>query len=77
MRLIEQAHEPTNIFTQHYTPATRVALEAMQLSRHDRLLSAAQAAGFDDIHVVALDVVQGWETSPGSDLPYALVGQRP
>ncbi len=64
-------------FERHYTPETRAALTAMHLSDHDYLLDLAAAAGFVDVTVTPLEVVRGWETSPGSDLPYALVGYRP
>ena len=43
---------------------------------HDYLLGVAATAGFVDVTVTPLEVVRGWETSPGSDLPYALVGYR-
>lgn len=48
----------------------------MRLDSHDRLLTAASMAGFESVTVTALTMVRGWETSPGSHLPYALVGYR-
>jgi len=65
------------LFEAHYTSETRTALTAMHLSDHEPLLQAAASAGFRDVSTTALDMVRGWETSPGSDLPYALVGYRP
>lgn len=64
------------LFEVHYTSETRAALTAMHLSDHEPLLQAAASAGFRDVSTTALDIVRGWETSPGSDLPYALVGYR-
>lgn len=64
-------------FERYYTPETRAALTAMHLSDHDYLMDVAAAAGFVEVTVTPLEVVRGWETSPGSDLPYALVGYRP
>jgi ubiquinone/menaquinone biosynthesis C-methylase UbiE len=66
-----------DLFERHYTAETRAALTAMHLSDHQPLVRAAADAGFQDVEAVALDLVRGWETSPGSDLPYALVGRRP
>jgi len=67
--------EPT-LFERHYTPETRAELTAMHLTHHDYLLHVAAAAGFGDLSAIPLEMVRGWETSPGSDLPYALVGYR-
>ncbi len=72
----DRSDEP-GLFERCYTPETRAALTAMQLSDHDYLLGVAATAGFVDVTVTPLEVVRGWETSPGSDLPYALVGYRP
>lgn len=72
----DRGDEP-GFFERYYTPETRAALPAMHLSDHDYLLDVAATAGFVDVTVTALEVVRGWETSPGSDLPYALVGYRP
>lgn len=75
--------EPTDpnlkpgLFERHYTQQTRSALPAMQLSSHELLLKAAANAGFDPVTTTPLDALQGRETSPGSDLPYALVAHRP
>jgi len=74
------ADDPTpepGLFDRHYTAETRTALPAMHLSDHEPLLQAAGSAGFRDLSATALNMVRGWETSPGSDLPYALVGYRP
>ena len=65
------------LFERHYTVETRTALAAMHLSDHEPLVRFAASAGFRDVSGTALDMVRGWETSPGSDLPYALVGYRP
>lgn len=59
-----------------YTAATRDQLPAMHLEDHDVPVQAAEAAGFRDISTTALQALRGWETSPGSDLPYALTGYR-
>lgn len=59
-----------------YTAATRAHLPAMHLTDHEFLLQAASAAGFSEVRVTPLDLLHGWETSPGSDLPYALIGHR-
>lgn len=67
----DSGHEPT-LFERHYTPQTRQELTAMYLTGHQSLVTAADAAGFRDVEVIPLEMVQGWETSPGSDLPYAL-----
>lgn len=64
------------LFERHYTPEVQATLGAMHLSEHDYLLEVAGAAGFRDVSVSALEIVRGWETSPGSDLPYALIGHR-
>jgi hypothetical protein len=56
---------------------TRSALPAMQLRSHEPLVQAAAAAGFQPITITALETLRGWETSPGSDLPYALAAHRP
>jgi len=72
----DRGDEP-GFFERYYTPETRAALPAMHLSDHGYLLEVATAVGFVDVTVTALEVVRGWETSPGSDLPYALVGYRP
>jgi hypothetical protein len=48
----------------------------MYLTGHQSLLTAAAAAGFRDVEVIPLEMVRGWETSPGSDLPYALSATR-
>ena len=66
-----------NLFERHYTPGTQAVLPAMHLSDHESLRQMADAAGFRDVGVTPLEMVRGWETSPGSDLPYALVGYRP
>lgn len=70
------ASEAGNLLTEYYTPATTAALPAMRLETHDRLVAAADAAGFTDINVATLDTVRGWEASPGSQQPYALIGHR-
>lgn len=59
-----------------YTAATRDQLPAMYLEGHDIPIQAAEAAGFRDISITALQALRGWETSPGSDLPHALTGHR-
>jgi len=59
-----------------YTAQTRAQLPAMHLTDHEVLARIATAAGFRGVRAIALDALRGWETSPGSDLPYALVGYR-
>jgi len=59
-----------------YTAQTRAQLPAMHLADHEVLVRIATAAGFRGVRAIALDALRGWETSPGSDLPYALVGYR-
>lgn len=60
-----------------YTAATRAQLPAMHLQDHDVPVRVAEAAGFRNISTTALQALRGWETSPGSDLPHALIGHRP
>lgn len=60
-----------------YTAATRAQLPAMHLEDHDVPVRVAEAAGFGNISTTALQALRGWETSPGSDLPHALIGHRP
>ena len=71
----DSGQEPT-LFERHYTPETREELTAMYLTGHEPLVTAADAAGFRDVAVIPLEMVWGWETSPGSDLPYALSATR-
>ena len=71
----DSGQEPT-FFERHYTPDVREQLTAMYLADHQPLVTAAEAAGFRDVEVIPLEMVQGWETSPGSYLPYALSGTR-
>jgi SAM-dependent methyltransferase len=71
-----QGEEP-GLFERHYTSETRTALPAMRLRDHDSLRRIAERGGFVDVTVTALEEVRGWETSPGSDLPYALIARRP
>ncbi len=59
-----------------YTAQTRAQLPTMHLTDHEVLVRIATAAGFRDVRAIALQALRGWETSPGSDLPYALVGYR-
>jgi ubiquinone/menaquinone biosynthesis C-methylase UbiE len=77
----DQAEKPTRdpagLFQQAYTSQTRALLPAMQLTDHDPLLQIAEQAGFVEVTTSPLTMVRGWETSPGSDQPYALVGRRP
>jgi ubiquinone/menaquinone biosynthesis C-methylase UbiE len=71
----DSGQEPT-FFERHYTPDVREQLTAMYLTDHQPLVTAAEAAGFRDVEIIPLEMVQGWETSPGSYLPYALSGTR-
>jgi hypothetical protein len=64
------------LFERHYSPETREELTAMYLTDHRSLVTAADAAGFREVEVIPLEMVRGWETSPGSSLPYALTGTR-
>lgn len=59
-----------------YTPQTRAQLPAMHLTDHEFLRRAATAAGFGEVRVTPLNSLKGWETSPGSELPYALRADR-
>ena len=68
--------QESSLFARHYTPETQEELTAMYLSGHESLVTAAGTAGFRDVDVIPLEMVRGWETSPGSDLPYALSGTR-
>ena len=65
-----------DVFQRHYNRDTQAHLPAMHLADHDPLFEAAAAAGFCDVTTTALEALRGWETSPGSNLPYALVGYR-
>lgn len=60
-----------------YTPQTRAQLPALHLTDHRFLVQTATAAGFCDVITIPMQTLRGWETSPGSDLPHALVGYRP
>lgn len=71
----DPSDEPS-FFERHYAPDVREQLTAMYLADHQPLVTAADAAGFRDVEVIPLEMVRGWETSPGSDLPYALSGRR-
>jgi SAM-dependent methyltransferase len=71
----DSGHEPT-LFERHYTPETQQELTAMYLAGHEPLVAAAGAAGFHHVEVIPLEMVRGWETSPGSDLPHALSATR-
>lgn len=71
------AGDEPSLFERHYTAEARSELPAMHLSSHDPLLQAATDAGFERVSTMAIHSLQGWETSPGSDLPYALVAYRP
>ncbi len=72
----DATNEDVHFFERYYTPETQAALPAMHLSDHEVLVRAATAAGFRDVRTTALEMVRGWETSPGSNLPYALIGFR-
>ncbi|MEQ4209765.1 class I SAM-dependent methyltransferase [Actinopolymorpha sp. B9G3] len=72
----ESAEKPMGLFQRHYTAETRNALSAMRLQDHSLPIRMAQRAGLVDVTVSSLELVRGWETSPGSDLPHALVGHR-
>lgn len=68
--------EPS-LFERHYNADTRSALPAMRLSTHEPLQRAAASAGFQRVRIEPLQSLEGWETSPGSSLPYALLAERP
>lgn len=68
--------EDLDFFDRYYTPETQAALPALHLSDHEVVVRAATVAGFHHVRTIALEMVRGWETSPGSTLPYALVGFR-
>lgn len=71
----DSGQEPT-FFERHYAPDVREQLTAMYLADHQPLVMAADAAGFRDVEIIPLEIVRRWETSPGSDLPYALSAIR-
>jgi ubiquinone/menaquinone biosynthesis C-methylase UbiE len=71
----DSGQEPT-FFERHYDADVRELLTAMYLADHQPLVTAADAAGFRDVEVIPLEMVRGWETSPGCYLPYALSGTR-
>lgn len=73
----DASNQDRNFFERHFTAETQAALPAIHLSDHGLVLRAATAAGFRDVRTTALEMVRGWEVSPGSDLPYALIGFRP
>ena len=72
----EDCGQESTLFERHYTPETREELTAMYLTGHEPLVTAADAAGFRNVEVIPLEMVRGWETSPGSVLPYALSATR-
>jgi SAM-dependent methyltransferase len=64
------------IFERYYNHETQAELPAMRLADHAPLLEIATAAGFHNVTISTLDMLRGWETSPGSDVPNALVCYR-
>lgn len=73
----EPTEQRTGLYYRTYTDEVRAALSAIQLDDHGPLIGLAEAAGFSDVTVRPLPGLRGWETSPRSELPYALVGHRP
>lgn len=67
--------QKADIFSGHYTPQVQTLLPAMRLPDHQPVVRMATAAGFDDIEIVELESVKGWETSPGAFQPYALIAR--
>lgn len=63
-------------FERYYNHETQAELPAMRLADHSPLVEIATAAGFRNVTVSTLEVLRGWETSPGSDVPNALVCYR-
>lgn len=72
-----EPEQRTGPFHRTYNDEVRAALSAIELDDHGPLIELAAAAGFTDVTVRPLPRLRGWETSPGSQLPYALVGHRP
>lgn len=68
--------EKADIFSGHYTPQVQALLPAMRLPDHEPVIRMARAAGFDEVEIVELESVQGWEASPGAFQPYALIARR-
>lgn len=65
-----------DIFSSYYIPEVQALLPAMRLSDHEPVIRLARAAGFDDVEIVELESVKGWEASPGAFQPCALVARR-
>lgn len=72
----DQESEEADLFSTHYTPAVQALLPAMRLPDHDTVIRMATAAGFDDIEIVQLESVDGWEVSPRAFQPYAIIAHR-
>jgi hypothetical protein len=70
------ADREPGIFERYYNHETQDELPAMCLADHTPLLEIATAAGFHNVTISTLDVLRGWETSPGSDVPGSLVCYR-
>lgn len=72
----DQEGVEADLFSTHYTPAVQALLPAMHLPGHEPVTRMATAAGFDNIEIVKLESVTGWEASPGAFQPYALIAHR-
>jgi len=71
------ADEGPNLFDQHYTPETRAALPAMQLSTVEPVAALLAEAGFASVTVGDLAAVHAVAEDPPSTRPwYVLVAQR-
>lgn len=65
-----------DIFSGHYSPEVQAVLPAMRLPDHEPVIRIARAAGFDNVEILQLESVKGWEASPGAFQPYALLARR-
>ncbi|KAA8886235.1 class I SAM-dependent methyltransferase [Nocardia colli] len=64
------------LFAGYYTREVQSLLPAMRLADHEPVIRLANGAGFDDVEIVELESVQGWEASPGAFQPCAIIAHR-
>ncbi|HEY7295049.1 MAG TPA: class I SAM-dependent methyltransferase [Dehalococcoidia bacterium] len=70
--------EGPNLFDQHYTPETRAALPAMQLTTVEPIVGLFEAAGFASVTIGDLAAVHAVAANPPSPQPwYVVVAHRP